>query len=81
MTTKTKSETPVWDSICKEYRKERKMPAFATIAPGCNHPRIFQDEPRDGGGAWYRCTNPKCAKVIDPDDWEAEHDKEWDWYQ
>ena len=73
-------ETPVWDAICKEYRAARKMPKFDTIASACWHPRIEQDEPRDGGGAWYRCMNPKCYKIIDPDDWEAEHDKAWDWW-
>lgn len=46
----------------------------------CTHPRIEADEPRDGGGAWYRCINANCYQIVDPDDWESEHDKNWDWW-
>lgn len=47
----------------------------------CNHERIYQDEPRDGGGAYYKCVSPECPNQIDPDDWENEHNKAWDWWQ
>lgn len=80
MSRKQLSETPIWDAITKEYRAKRKMPVFVTWAPNCKHDRIEPDEPIDGGGQYYRCMNPKCWKVIDPDEWEWEHNKEWDWY-
>ena len=46
----------------------------------CAHEKIYVDEPRDLGGAYYRCL--ECREPI-PDvlDWEWEHDRNWDWYE
>lgn len=74
-------ETPIWDSICKEYRAKRQMPKFENWAPNCMHTRIEQDEPRDEGGAYYRCANPKCHVLVDPQEWEYKHGKNWNWYE
>lgn len=54
------------------------MPNVIQTTTNCIHSHIEQDEPRDGGGAWYRCV--ACFKIQDPDDWENENDKSWDWW-
>lgn len=80
--------TPIFDKLVMQYDR-RNEPIYMPLVrkniqlenqSECKHFRIEQDEPRDGGGAWYRCYNKHCHMIVDPDDWENEHDKAWDWW-